>query len=84
MMEDFISKIIEILFDCHPYIILAIVIILVLIYIGKMIKLICTIVWEISELLNLSLGRFAPYVFGGKIGRFPKKIKEEKREVKLR
>jgi len=43
---------------------------------SKIIKFVCIIIFELSELIGVSLGRVAPYIFGGMIERFPRKIKE--------
>lgn len=45
-----------------------------------MIKFICTLIWETAELLDIPLGKLAPYIFGGTIGRWPKKIKNQGEE----
>ena len=36
-------------------------------------RFIFTIIWRISEEYHIPLGRFAPYVFGAMIGRWPHK-----------
>jgi len=33
-----------------------------------MIKLMCKIIWYISETLNIPLGQYAPFIFGKMIG----------------
>jgi len=38
-------------------------------------RLICKIMWNLSELFGINLGKSAPYVFGGMIGNKPIKIK---------
>ena len=35
---------------------------------GVMKKLVCRILWDISEFTGIGLGRFAPYVFEGMLG----------------
>lgn len=34
----------------------------------------CLLVWEASERTGIGLGRLGPYVFGGMIGRWPRKV----------
>ena len=41
-------------------------------------KTICKIIWVTCESLHISLGKLAPYIFGGMIGRFPHKVKKTK------
>jgi hypothetical protein len=41
-------------------------------------KVLCRTIWSISEKFNISLGRLAPWVFGGMIGRWPHKKEETK------
>jgi len=36
-------------------------------------KIIGYLIWNTAELFNISLGKFAPYIFGIMIGRFPHK-----------
>ncbi len=38
-----------------------------------MISWLCGLLWVLSEEIGIPLGRFAPYVFGGMIGRWPRK-----------
>lgn len=38
-----------------------------------MIKLICRALWWASETSGVGLGRFAPLVFGGCVGRMPRR-----------
>ncbi len=40
-----------------------------------MLSKICVFIWDFCEYHHISLGVFAPYVFGGIIGRMPKKVK---------
>ena len=42
-----------------------------------MIKIICSFIWDMAELLHIPLGKFAPYVFGGMIGGMPHRVKKE-------
>lgn len=39
------------------------------------VSFICKVVWRTKEFCGISLGRFAPYVFGGMIGRWPRRIR---------
>lgn len=39
-------------------------------------KIIARMVWDLAEYFNISLGRFAPYVFGAMIGRMPHRVKD--------
>jgi hypothetical protein len=32
----------------------------------------CEYIWNLSEFFGIPLGRFAPYIFGGMIGRLPR------------
>lgn len=36
---------------------------------------ICRLIWNLSERTGVPLGRVAPWVFGGMIGRWPEKVK---------
>jgi hypothetical protein len=36
----------------------------------------CRLLWCYCEDRNISLGRFAPWVFGGMLGRRPHKVKD--------
>jgi hypothetical protein len=42
---------------------------------NRMIKAICTALWNISEWAGASLGPLAPWIFGVMIGRMPHKVK---------
>jgi len=32
-------------------------------------------IWDFCEYWEISLGRFAPYIFGGMVGKWPKRVK---------
>ena len=36
---------------------------------------VCLLIWNVSESTGISLGKAAPYIFGGMIGRWPRKAK---------
>jgi hypothetical protein len=36
-------------------------------------KFICRFIWNVSEFTGIPLGKYAPFIFGGMIGRQPKK-----------
>ena len=38
-----------------------------------------SVIWNTCETLNLSLGKFSPYIFGLMMGRMPNKEKEEQK-----
>lgn len=41
------------------------------------VKWFCGWIWWIAETFNLPLGRAAPYILGGILGRMPKKVKKK-------
>lgn len=45
---------------------------------NKIVSPICSFIWNVSEDYNLPLGRLAPYVFGGCLWSWPKKVREKK------
>ena len=40
-------------------------------------RTLCYWLWNASEYLGIGLGRLAPWVFGGMIGRWPHKVKKQ-------
>lgn len=38
-------------------------------------KTLCKLIWNFSEEHGIPLGRLAPWVFGGMIGRMPKRVR---------
>ena len=36
----------------------------------------CLAIWNTAEALHVNLGKAAPYIFGGMIGSWPRKVKE--------
>jgi hypothetical protein len=48
------------------------------------VRFICRIIWEVTEFTGIGLGKFAPWVFGGMIGRLPHKIECPKDQNRTR
>lgn len=38
---------------------------------------VCSAIWISAETLHIPLGKAAPYVFGGMIGRWPRKVGDQ-------
>ncbi len=39
-------------------------------------SLFCLLIWNTAEALGINLGRLAPWIFGGLVGSFPRKVKK--------
>lgn len=45
-----------------------------------MLKLICKIIWSLSEFTGIGMGRLAPYIVGGAIGAKPHKVEDKPKQ----